>query len=198
MLLGVTGGIATGKSSFCRMLMNHRHFVFFDADSCVHELLSGDVAVSAAVLGAFGPAVFSASGDIDRAALRSIVFADSHRRQELEGILHPIVRQRWLDLGEQCSAEGRDLLADIPLLFETDAGRHFDATIAIGASAEIQKSRLLSRGLDASIADAMLASQWPVNRKIALASFVIWNDGTLAALEKQAIGLLASLSFSNT
>lgn len=198
MLLGVTGGIATGKSVFCRMLIKHRHFVFFDADSCVHDLLRVDAGVCRAVLDAFGPAVFSPSGDIDRAALRAVVFSDPAKRSELERILHPIVRKRWLNLSEQCIAEGRDLLADIPLLFETDAGRHFDATIAVAASATAQKSRLLSRGLDPSTADAMLESQWPVGQKIALASFAVWNDGALAALEGQAIALLASLSHSNT
>ncbi len=193
MLLGVTGGIATGKSTFCRMLAEHREFVFFDADHCVHELLDGDPAVADAVRREFGPAAFSREGAIDRAALRAIVFRDPALRTKLESILHPAVRARWMHLGSECRTNGLDFIADIPLLFETSGEKHFDATIAVGSSPVLQQTRMNARGIDPATTDAMLASQWPVAKKIALASFAVWNDGSADALETQAVGLIASL-----
>ena len=98
-----------------------------------------------------------------------------------------------MHLVSECRANGRDFIADIPLLFETAAESHFDATIAVGSSPGVQQARMLARGIDSGTADAMLASQWPVAEKIALASFAVWNDGSTDALETQAVGLIASL-----
>lgn len=193
MLLGVTGGVATGKSTFCQLLANHREFAFFDADRCVHDLLDGDPVVADAILRQFGPSAFSPEGAVDRAALRAIVFRDPAQRSKLEAILHPAVRARWTNLASEHRASGRDFIADIPLLFETAAENHFDATIAVGSSPGVQQARMLARGIDPATANAMLASQWPVAKKIALASFAVWNDGSADALETQAVSLIASI-----
>lgn len=194
MLLGLTGGIATGKSTFGRMLAAKHPFVTFDADACVHEMLTQDSRIAEAIRDAFGPAAFHPDGTIDRPALRGIVFRDAGRRRALEGILHPPVRKRWEALRAACLRDGRDMLADIPLLFETGVDASFETTILVAASRQVQESRLAERGLDNATARAMLESQWPISKKILFATHVIWNDGSKEALEDQAGLLIESMT----
>jgi dephospho-CoA kinase len=189
MLLGLTGGIATGKSTAARLLYDSADLTAFDADACVHELLATDQKVISAIRLEFS----LPDAPIDRATLRQIVFCDPEARRRLEGILHPVVRARWQGLAHDCRAHGRRLLADIPLLFETGAASAFDATIVVAASPQVQRQRLASRGLDQKMIDAMLASQWPIGQKAALADHVIWNDGSPAELERQCALLLDAL-----
>ena len=189
MLLGLTGGIATGKSTAARLLHDLADLTAFDADACVHELLATDQEVISAIRLEFS----LANTPLDRATLRQIVFRDPEARRRLESILHPVVRARWQGLADDCRAHGRHLLADIPLLFETGAASAFDATIAVAASPQVQRQRLADRGLDQKMIDAMLASQWPIGQKVGLADHVIWNDGSPAELERQCALLLDAL-----
>lgn len=193
MLLGLTGGIATGKSTFARMLSDKHSFITFDADACVHELLAYDPYIAEAIRHAFGAKAFTADGSIDRTALRGIIFKDPTHRQTLESILHPRVRACWEDIRTTCLRDGKDMLADIPLLFETNAQAAFDATILVAASQQTQEARMAGRGHDNATTQAMLASQWPLHQKIHAATVVVWNDGTQVALEHQADLLLESL-----
>jgi dephospho-CoA kinase len=189
MLLGITGGIATGKSTVARFLHERANLTAFDADVCVHELIATDHEVISAIRLEFS----LPEAPIDRAVLRQIVFLDAEARRRLESILHPVVRAKWQGLADGCRANGRSLLADIPLLFETGAAPAFDATIVVAASPQVQQQRLVSRGLEQEMIDAMLASQWPIRQKIGLANHVIWNDGSLAELERQCVLLLDAL-----
>jgi len=193
MLLALTGGLATGKSTFAELLSARHPFVVFDADACVHELLAGSPEVIAAVTGRFGDEVLQVRGGIDRAALRRMVFGAPEARRDLEQILHPLVRGRWQEQIVQCRAAGRDLLAEIPLLFETGAERHFEETVLVAAAPDLQRQRLAARGLDGPTCEAMLASQLPISEKVARSSIVVWNDGTPAALAGQADLLLERL-----
>jgi dephospho-CoA kinase len=189
MLLGLTGGIATGKSALASLLLGRANLVAFDADACVHELLATDQEVISNIRSEFSlPAA-----PIDRAALRKIVFLNPEARRRLESILHPVVQEKWRGLAKECRANGTSLLADIPLLFETGAADTFDTIIVVAASPQIQRQRLAGRGLDREMIDAMLASQWPIGQKVALADHVIWNDGSPAELERQCVLLLDAL-----
>ena len=189
MLLGLTGGIATGKSTLASLLLGRADLVAFDADACVHELLTtNDEVISAIRLEFSLPEV-----PIDRAELRKIVFLNPEARRRLESILHPVVQEKWRGLAKECRANGTSLLADIPLLFETGAADTFDTIIVVAASPQIQRQRLAGRGLDWEMIDAMLASQWPIGQKVALADHVIWNDGSPAELERQCVLLLDAL-----
>ena len=194
MLLGLTGGIATGKSTFVRLLAESADFAVFDADAHVHELLSSDPEVIADVIRAFalpsGP-----NQPIDRSALRKIVFHDPSARRRLEEILHPRVRAEWTRLLEGCRGTNRNLLADIPLLFETGAAPYFEVTVLVAASPATQRKRLLERRLAPDIIEGMLASQWPIGQKLPLADHVVWNDGSMAELEEQS-ALLLDLLFA--
>jgi dephospho-CoA kinase len=189
MLLGLTGGIATGKSALARLLHERANLTAFDADTFVHELLATDHEVISAIRLEFSLPY----APIDRTTLRQIVFSDPAARRRLESILHPVVRARWQGLADDCRAHGRSFLADIPLLFETGAASAFDATIVVAASPQVQRQRLADRGLDREMIEAMLASQWPIGQKVALADHVIWNDGSPAELERQCVLLLDAL-----
>jgi len=193
MLLGLTGGIATGKTTFRHLLTALHPWEVFDADACVHDLLDHDPQVSAAIEGAFGPEARAPSGRPDKSFLRDRIYAHPQERKKLESILHPLVRAQWQRRAETCRAENRDLLADIPLLFETGAQAHFDAVILVASSPDTQRARLRSRGVEGGLAERMLASQWPIGEKIGLATRVVWNDGNLGALQRQAAHLAAAL-----
>ncbi|MBU3665677.1 MAG: dephospho-CoA kinase [Chthoniobacterales bacterium] len=186
MILAVTGGIASGKSAFSHALAAIQPFVCFDADAFVHELLSLNQSVISEIRAAFGDRALAPDGTIDRHALRSRVFADVEARKRLETIIHPRVHRRWQQLRSECLAEGRDFLADIPLLFEVGAQECFDASVVVGASPSVQLERLSGRGLTREQAQAMIASQWPLADKLALATVVVWNDGCHPRLEHQA------------
>jgi dephospho-CoA kinase len=185
MIIGLTGGIAAGKSTVREIFVARRDMPSFDADACARRLLDSDPAVAGAVQEAFGSRFLRADGVPDRGALREQVFRDPPSRHKLEAILHPLVRSEWQAMKDLCTTAGRDFLADIPLLFETGAEGFFDAVVVVGCSARTQLDRLHSRGLATEIAKAMLASQLPIGQKIAGADFVIWNDGSLAALGRQ-------------
>jgi dephospho-CoA kinase len=193
MLLALTGGPATGKSTLAGLLAARHTFEAFDADACVHELLSTDGDIIRAVRYEFSLPQHEPPIPIDRALLRQRVFSAPSTRRRLEAIIHPVVRQRWMALRSECLDLGQDFLADIPLLFETGGASHFDAVVLVAASTKTQRIRLAAKGLEPSLAEAMLASQWPIGQKVAEADHIVWNDGSLAGLERQASLLLDHL-----
>ena len=192
--LGITGGIATGKSTFSRALCQYLPAELFDADQCAHELLASDAAVRASVREAFGPSVFEASGQPDRAWLREVVFADLSKRRTLEDILHPVIRARWTARATQARQSDHWFCADIPLLFETGVQAHFSAVIVVACSAETQRARLAQkRRLSTDIADKIIAAQLDLATKIAQADHLIWNDSSDSCLDRQARLLAGAL-----
>ena len=192
-IIGITGGIASGKSTFTRALAEIRGASIFDSDACVRELLDSDPAVREAVTRDILPTAYRPDGTPDRAAIRAIVFSDPAAKARLEAILPPLVRARRQALAEDARAEGRDLLVDIPLLFETGASSAFDLVVAVACSPEIQTRRAMSRGLTLAQVQQIVASQWGNAQKIAQSDFVVWNDGSLRMLQAQAEELAARL-----
>jgi dephospho-CoA kinase len=187
--IGITGGVASGKSTVTRMLAELLGAASFDADACARDLLQRDETVSQEIRSAFGPVVFSASGEIDRAALRVRVFAGTPERRRLEAILHPRVRSAWQGwMREQLqNTPGAVLLVEIPLLYETDAAPFFDRTIVVGCGRDAQMRRLTSeRRLSEEIAAQIIASQWDFPEKIRRCDHLIWNDGARDFLRAQA------------
>lgn len=197
MNLALTGGIATGKSTFGHLLRERLDAVWFDADACVHDLLDHDAAIQRAVADAFGPEVREPGGRIRRDVLRDMVFADAGARRRLEAILHPEVRRRWEALARETRDAGRHFVADIPLLYETGAETTFDLVVVVACSPDVQVARLMrDRGIAPATAQAMLASQQPISEKVGKAHRVVWNDGSPAQLATQADLLAATLSAS--
>lgn len=194
-VVGITGSIASGKSTVAVWLVEALGAEFFDADRSVREL-TRHLETQAAIRREFGPQVFDSKGLLDRSALRAIVFSDPERRRALEAILHPAVRAQWMGRAETARREGRWFLADIPLLFETGAAEHFDATVAVGCSRGTQLRRLTqNRGLETQAALQMMAAQLDMSAKLAKADHVIWNDSTIENARAQSEMLSKLLTF---
>ena len=190
--IGITGGISTGKTTFCECL---REIIpaatFFDADKAAHDLAEHDPEVRELIRQEFGPEVFSATGDLNRAQMRSIVFADAEKKRALEQILHPRIRRQW-SLEAESRRNSNDLFfADIPLLYETGGETLCDSVVVVACSPSFQLERLVARTqLDRPAAEQMISAQMPLTEKIRRADHVVWNDGHRAVLAAQA-GLLA-------
>ena len=141
-VIGITGGISTGKSTFCQRLRSLVGAKFFDADQAARLLVNEDAEVRTLLRREFGPAIFSASGNLNRAALRAIVFADKGKKRALEQILHPRIRRQWATEAEQSRQSGEIFLADIPLLYETKGETLCDRVVVVACSQRIQLQRL--------------------------------------------------------
>jgi len=190
--IGITGGISTGKTTFCECLREILpKATFFDADRAAHDLAGNDPEVKEMIRQEFGPEIFSANGDLNRAQMRSIVFADAEKRRALEQILHPRIRRQW-SLQAESRRNSSDLFfADIPLLYETGGETLCDTVVVVACSASVQLERLVSRTrLPRSEVEQMIRSQMPLAEKIRRADHVVWNNGVRAVLAAQA-GLLA-------
>jgi dephospho-CoA kinase len=171
-ILGLTGGIGTGKSTAAAML-RRMGVAVFDADAAVHRLLGPGGAAVKAVARAFPGA--GAGNAIDRTALGKIVFADADSLRRLEAILHPLVRaEESAFLKTRRARRTRLAVLDIPLLYETRGDRCCDAVAVLWAPAFIQRARVLSRpGMDAARLAAILARQLPIPHKRRRADFAV-------------------------
>ena len=187
-VMALTGGIASGKSTVCRLL---REFiptvVIFDCDMAVHRLLEADPEVAAIITEAFGDQALDAQGRIDRHFLRGRVFSDEAARLRLEAILHPRVRQECLDFREKAATRGAELfIADVPLFFEKGFDYGQDEVIVVASSRSTQIQRLKARGgFEDSLIESILAAQLPVQEKMAKADVVIWNEGPPSVIRSQ-------------
>ncbi|MCA1658538.1 MAG: dephospho-CoA kinase [Verrucomicrobiaceae bacterium] len=186
--IGITGGVSTGKTSFCRSLRALLpDATFFDADIAARELADRDPEVRGLIEREFGEAVYSVSGDLNRGAMRSIVFADAGKKRALEQILHPRIRRQW-SLEAESRRNSTDLFfADIPLLYETGGETLCDRVVVVACSPSVQLERLVARtGLEKLAAQQMIDSQMPLTEKIARADHVVWNNGGHDVLAEQA------------
>jgi transcription termination factor Rho len=191
-VIGITGGISTGKTTFCECLREIiPAAIFFDADRAAHHLAENDPEVRELIGREFGSAIFSASGDLNRAQMRSIVFTDAGKKRALEQILHPRIRRQW-SLEAESRRSSTDLFfADIPLLYETGGEALCDSVVVVACSPSVQRERLATRtDLDRLGVEQMICSQMPLAEKIRRADHVVWNNDARAVLAAQA-GLLA-------
>lgn len=186
LVVGLTGGIATGKSTVTRMLRELGAPVV-DADAIVHELQAPGTPVTAAIAREFGPEVLGPDGSLNRAALGRIVFADPSRRQALEAIVHPAVRLRMAEEVERHRREEQPVVVlDVPLLLEGGLDRTVDQVWLVYVDKETQRARLISRdGLSPEQADQRIAAQMDLEAKRARANVVIDNGGSLEATRTQ-------------
>ena len=193
-VIGVTGGIGSGKSTFSKMLAEKLGARLFDADSAARELLESDPAVREKITTELFAEAYTPDGKPDRAAIRRLVFHDAAAKARLESILHPRIRERWTQLAAECRQNATPLVVEIPLLFETGAEHLFDRIVTVACSLETQLARTAARGLTREEAESIIRSQLPLERKTSLAHFVVWNDGSHANLENQAAELAKTLS----
>jgi len=185
-ILGITGGIASGKSTFRQLLLERVEADSFDADACARELLDEDLAIKDQILQKIHPQAYDSDGKPNRTLLRELIYQDSAKKRTMEAILHPVIRQRWSRQALEASAASRLFVVDIPLLFETKAESLFDLIVTVACSLDVQLARLSSRrGLSPQISQKIIATQMPLDVKMARSHHVIWNDGPLKTLTAQ-------------
>ena len=190
--IGITGGISTGKSTFCDCLRQVLPGAkFFNADEAAHVLLQLSE-VKREIRAEFGSHVFSRDGDLNRTRLRAIVFADPTKKRALERILHPRIRRQWRTEAKRHRNSPKFFFADIPLLYETGGETLCDRVVVVACSQRVQLARLRKR-MSVKIAEAkqMIKSQMQLEAKIRRADHVVWNNGDRAALVEQALFLVA-------
>ena len=187
MIVGVTGGIAMGKSKVALKLNElFPNSQLFDADGVVSQLLTREN-ICKKVRKVFGDVSIDASGLINRAFLREQVFDSAEQRAKLENILHPEVKNEFDIVVEKTSGCGDGILfADIPLLYESSCEFKCDTVIVVATDKNTQFERLIRRsGVDHRMAINIINSQLDIEKKIELCDFMIWNCGNLEQLNKQ-------------
>lgn len=183
--IGLTGGIATGKS-YCTAAFARLGAAVIDADVLAREAVAPGSVGLRAVTERFGAEMLTADGSLNRPALGRVVFADPKARAALEAILHPEVYRRIREWFANLPAGTRLAIADIPLLFETGHQHDYDKVIVCACAPEEQVRRLVARdGLSDAEARARLAAQWPIEEKVARADHVIWTDRGFAETDRQ-------------
>jgi dephospho-CoA kinase len=185
--VALTGNIASGKSTVTDV-WRYGGGVVIDADDLAREAVAPGTAALREITRVFGRDVLDAEGQLDRAALRRIVFADDRKRQLLERIVHPEVeRLRGLAEAKAVDAGARIVVHSIPLLFEKSLHEAFSTVVVVDAPEAVRRERIVdTRGIDPAEADRMIAAQMPAAEKKARATHVIENAGTLEELVERA------------
>jgi dephospho-CoA kinase len=186
MIIGLTGGVATGKTTVAGMLAA-RGAAIVDADQLVHEIEQPGQPAFAEIVSRFGPEVLQPDGRLDRDRLGRLVFADRSARADLERITHPRVRELIaVRVARAVSEDARLVVVDIPLLFEGNGEGQFGGVLLVYAPEDVQLARLRSRrGLDEAEARRRISAQLPIDEKRARATWTIDNGGSLKATEDQ-------------
>jgi dephospho-CoA kinase len=189
--IGITGGISTGKSTFCeclRAILPEARF--FDADQAARQIVDLEE-VKEELRREFEPGVFLPSGDLNREALRAIIFKDAAKKSALEKILHPRIRQQWSIEADRHRRTPEFFFADIPLLYETGGETLCDRVVVVACSPDIQLANLMRRmRLERIAAETMIKAQMPLEEKIKKADHVVWNNGDRSVLANQGSKLV--------
>lgn len=194
LVVGLTGGIGSGKSAVSGML-TERGAVVLDADVHAREVVAPGTPGLAAVVAAFGDAVVAADGTLDREALGSIVFADPEALARLNAIVHPLVGELSDRRRREAEEAGIEVVVhDVPLLAENDLAAMYDVVVVVDCAETTQLARLTGpRGMTQRDAEARMARQATREQRLAVADEVIRNEGTLAELEQQVDALWTRL-----
>jgi dephospho-CoA kinase len=191
-IVGLTGGIGSGKSTVCAMLSD-RGAMIIDADAIVHELQRSGTAIFREIVDAFGSDVVGPDGELDRAKVGAIVFNDPDKREKLQSITWPRVGERVAELMQQ-AGEDTIVVIDVPLMAESrGAGRQYDTIVVVDAEPQTQLRHLEAKGVSRADAEARMGAQASRDERLKLADHVVTNDGTLEDLEKQVDALWQEL-----
>jgi dephospho-CoA kinase len=184
LLVGLTGGVGSGKSTVAERLVEHGA-VLIDADAIARAVVEPGTEGFAALHAAFGDEILGLDGSLERHALAALVFRDEDARRELEGIVHPLVR-RQADLMTALAPDDAIVVHDVPLLVETGREGDYDVVMVVDASEEVRIARLRAgRGWDAATSRARMKAQASREERLAVADEVIVNDGSIEELEEQ-------------
>jgi dephospho-CoA kinase len=192
-LLGITGGIGSGKSCVSRLLASYCLVPLVDVDRCCRHLLDIDQPGWQALRSAFGSAFFRPTGEVDRVALRERLFAETRFRQQVDGLLHPLARQAMRQEIARCRSVL--ILVEVPLLYEAGWQDEMQATLVVYARRGAQCCRIMRRdGVSRRAAAKAIAAQMDLGRKAQLADYCIDNSGAWALTRQSVIALGNALS----
>lgn len=190
--VGLTGGIGSGKSEVSRRLAA-QGAVVIDADAIAREVVAPGTGGLAEVVDAFGTEILRADGELDRPRLGEIIFADPELRGKLNAIIHPRVGARMAEL-ERGAGPGAIVVHDVPLIAENGLAGGYDLVVVVDVPPRIQVERLVRhRGMTREQAQARMAAQASREQRLAIASIVIDNSGSLSELDRQVGDLWAEL-----
>lgn len=190
--VGLTGGIASGKSTVSQLLAS-MGAVIIDADVLAREVVAAGTPGLARVVAEFGPDVLTPEGELDRPAIGRIVFADDEARRRLEAIVHPLVFERIVAL-EAAAGDDDVVVHDIPLLAEGGRADTFDAVLVVDVPVEVQLQRMVEdRQMSLADAEARVAAQSSREDRLAIATHVIDNSGSLEELRLRVEQVWADL-----
>lgn len=193
MRVGLTGGIASGKSTVSS-LFAELGAVVIDGDKLAREVVERGTRGLAAVVQAFGPELLTPDGDLDRPAMGAIVFNDDAKRKVLESIVHPLIFERYAEL-EAATGPDDIVIHDIPLLAESGRAGEFDEIVVVDAPEELQVERMLhDRGWTEADARARITAQATREERLAIATYVVDNTGSLDDLRARVVEIYEDLT----
>ena len=193
-LVGLTGGIGSGKSTVAERLVEHG-VELIDADQIAREVVEPGKPAWRKIVDHFGEGILDEEGFIDRTALGAVVFADEKKRTLLNELTHPPIIEAIAIQLEVLQAFDGVVVIDVPLLVESGVDRGYEAVVVVAAKPETQLQRLVElRGMDPREAQARIAAQSPLEEKLAVATHVIWNEGTLDELQTTIDDVAADLT----
>ncbi|QFK72478.1 dephospho-CoA kinase [Pradoshia sp. D12] len=194
-IFGVTGGIASGKSSVSKWLIS-KGYPVIDADIAARKVVEPGMPALEGIKNVFGQDICLPDGTLDRKKLGSIVFSNSEKRQMLNGIVHPAVRKWMMEETEKALHQGKELVfMDIPLLFESNLTHMVEGIILVYVKPEVQLKRLMARDhFTEEEALARIRAQMPIDDKKKLADYIVDNNGEFFETEEQLIDLIKQLN----
>ena len=189
-IIGLTGSIASGKSTIAGML-KELGLPIVDADLVARQVVEVGSPTLAKIAEEFGEDVLLPTGEMDRAKVGAIIFSDEQKRLQLNSIIHPAIRAEMIRQRDAYVVEGKDVVMDIPLLFESKLQHFVQKILVVTVSPEVQLQRLMARNeLSTEDAQARIASQLPLKEKVEGADAVIYNDGTIEESKQQLLEIL--------
>ncbi|WP_153730635.1 dephospho-CoA kinase [Sporosarcina obsidiansis] len=191
MIIGLTGSIASGKSTVATML-REKGYPIVDADVIARQVVEPDSPLLIEIQNSFGSDVIQQDGSLNREKLGAIVFGDAGKRSQLNEMMHPAIRAHMVRQKEEYLRQGyQTVIMDIPLLFESKLHSYVEKVLVVSVTKELQKQRLIARNeLSEQEADARIASQLDMTIKEQGADAVIHNNGTIEETEKQLVEIL--------
>lgn len=190
MIIGLTGSIASGKSTIASMLKKVG-LPIVDADLVARQVVEPGSPTLQKIADAFGEDVLLPNGEMDRAKVGAIIFNDAEKRETLNSIIHPAIRAEMIRQRDEYVAHGKHVVMDIPLLFESKLQHFVEKILVVTVPPEVQLQRLMDRNhLSEEEAKARISSQLPLSEKEAGADKVIYNNGSIEESEAQLMHIL--------
>ena len=181
-VVGITGGIACGKSTVCKKFETYG-WQAISTDSCSHYILENNDDIKHQIFTRFGDTIKDANGSVDKSKLGGVVFKSSKDRAWLEHLMHPLVRSHWMSLVD--NSKNNKIVVEVPLLFENNLHALFTKTICVYSSEDVQCSRLIERGMKISEIESRMKIQIKTSEKAERANYVILTDGELDSTYQQ-------------